>query len=163
MLRRGCLFVAVTLCTSSVMVNSAAIDTTHPRLCGSEVSAEHQAALEDDFKANKILASARLGPSDPLNVYFHVISRDESRAGGHIDDVTIQEQMEVLNTAFQPSGVQFRLVKVTRNVNPTWFSRAAPRTREQAEMKNQLREGGPADLNIYTVGFESGSGAGLLG
>jgi hypothetical protein len=30
-------------------------------------------------------------------------------------------------------------------------------------MKNQLRQGGAADLNVYTVGFMSGSGAGLLG
>lgn len=30
-------------------------------------------------------------------------------------------------------------------------------------MKNQLREGDAATLNIYTVGFESGSGQGLLG
>ena len=30
-------------------------------------------------------------------------------------------------------------------------------------MKNQLRTGGAADLNVYTVGFNSGSGAGLLG
>lgn len=30
-------------------------------------------------------------------------------------------------------------------------------------MKNQLRQGGAADLNVYTVGFTSGSGAGLLG
>lgn len=30
-------------------------------------------------------------------------------------------------------------------------------------MKNQLRQGGKADLNVYTVGFVSGSGAGLLG
>ena len=30
-------------------------------------------------------------------------------------------------------------------------------------MKNQLRQGGKADLNVYTVGFVSGSGEGLLG
>ena len=30
-------------------------------------------------------------------------------------------------------------------------------------MKSTLREGTEADLNVYTVGFTSGSGAGLLG
>lgn len=30
-------------------------------------------------------------------------------------------------------------------------------------MKQQLRQGDAATLNVYTVGFESGSGAGLLG
>ncbi|KAG9087802.1 hypothetical protein FRC07_012736 [Ceratobasidium sp. 392] len=30
-------------------------------------------------------------------------------------------------------------------------------------MKKALREGGAADLNVYTVGFKNGSGVGLLG
>jgi len=30
-------------------------------------------------------------------------------------------------------------------------------------MKNSLRSGGKADLNIYTVGFKTGANAGLLG
>jgi hypothetical protein len=30
-------------------------------------------------------------------------------------------------------------------------------------MKNQLRKGGASALNIYSVGFQSGSGKGLLG
>jgi len=30
-------------------------------------------------------------------------------------------------------------------------------------MKNQLRQGGPNALNVYTVGFASGEATGLLG
>lgn len=42
-------------------------------------------------------------------------------------------------------------------------SQVGPDSSLQTTMKKQLRIGGPADLNVYTVGFVSGSGAGLLG
>lgn len=52
---------------------------------------------------------------------------------------------------------------MTRTLNPDWFSNAGPNTSQQTAMKQALRQGGAADLNLYSVGFESGSGQGLLG
>lgn len=69
----------------------------------------------------------------------------------------------------------------SRTVNSDWFNNAGPDSSEQTAMKDALRVGGVADLNVYTVGyvarqphakifflmssisFTSGSGAGLLG
>ncbi|KAJ7860890.1 hypothetical protein B0H13DRAFT_1116880 [Mycena leptocephala] len=51
----------------------------------------------------------------------------------------------------------------SRTANTDWFNNAAPSTTQQTDMKNLLRVGGKGDLNVYTVGFTSGSGAGLLG
>lgn len=45
----------------------------------------------------------------------------------------------------------------------TWFNEVAPDNEPQTTMKHRLRLGGPADLNVFTVGFKVGSGQGLLG
>jgi hypothetical protein len=37
-------------------------------------------------------------------------------------------------------------------VNADWFNNAEPDTQQQTDMKNALRKGGAADLNLYSVG-----------
>jgi len=64
---------------------------------------------------------------------------------------------------YSPSGISFALSKTTRTTNAAWFSGVGPDEQAQTDMKNQLREGDVATLNVYTVGFETGSGSGLLG
>ncbi|KAH9062053.1 hypothetical protein EDB87DRAFT_1609070 [Lactarius vividus] len=62
--------------------------------------------------------------------------------------------MNVLNNNFASTGLAFRLVGIDRTVNADWFNNAAPGTPQQTAMK-ALRRGGAADLNIYSVGFNS--------
>ncbi|EFI26950.1 metalloprotease [Coprinopsis cinerea okayama7 len=158
---------AVALAASShLFANAAVVRQAVPRVrgCGNEIDEATQARLEENFQANRVAASgASLAPPEPFNVFFHVISRDETEEGGNVSEETIEEQMRVLNTAFEPTGVQFALQKITRTVNATLFASVGPLTNFQTEMKVALREGGAADLNVYTVGFEEGPGAGLLG
>lgn len=59
--------------------------------------------------------------------------------------------------------MQFSLAGTTRTVNPTWFNTLGPDTTLQTTVKQQLRQGDAAALNIYSTGFVSGSAAGLLG
>jgi hypothetical protein len=87
-----------------------------------------------------------------------------------------------MNQDYAGSGFQFTLAGTTRTSNPTWFNSVGPDASSQTTMKNQLRQGGVSEsssrtdidgtklissildaLNVYTVGFKSGSGAGLLG
>jgi len=65
----------------------------------------------------------------------------------------IQDQMTVLNNAFASTGLSFALTSTTRTINADWFNNVAPGTSQQTAMKNLLRVGGAADLNVYTVGF----------
>ena len=63
--------------------------------------------------------------------------------------------MQVLNDGFVNTSLSFNLAAITRTVNADWFKNAGlgpPRTAQQTAMKQALRKGGPADLNIYSVG-----------
>ncbi|KAF8154261.1 Metalloprotease [Crassisporium funariophilum] len=148
-------------------VNSTDTDSIR-RTCGTEISNSQLIANEKHFAANRVRVGAgsplRLATA-PLDVYFHVIYKNESLTGGFITDAQIADQIQVLNDGYAPSGVQFSLKEVTRNLNATQFSRAGPFSTAamQAEMKTALRKGGPAALNVYSVGFELGDVRGLLG
>ena len=91
-----------------------------------------------------------------INVYFHVIQ--SSSGGGAVSAAMIIDQISVLNAAFAGTGWSFRLVATDVTTNNTWFT-AGPGTSAEAAMKNALRRGAAADLNIYT----NSPGGGLLG
>ncbi|KAH6918088.1 metalloprotease [Coprinopsis sp. MPI-PUGE-AT-0042] len=97
-----------------------------------------------------------------VNVYFHIISADTSPANGNVAGQQIIDQVDALNGGFAETGINFVLAGVDRTVNADWFANAGPDTDQQTAMKTQLRRGGRADLNIYTVGFQN-TFAGLLG
>ena len=64
----------------------------------------------------------------------------------------IDRQISVLNQDFSGTGIQFQLADLDRTINPDWFDNAEPDTQQQTAMKNALRQGGAADLNLYSVG-----------
>jgi len=92
-----------------------------------------------------------------------------------------------LNQDYAASGFTFTLAGTDRTTNADWFSNAGPSTwvpsstllastaasgradlplihsSQQTAMKRALRKGGASALNLYSVGFEAGSGKGLLG
>ncbi|EAU87934.1 metalloprotease [Coprinopsis cinerea okayama7 len=165
MLYRKYLVFAITLFASTAPLGDArAIDITRPlaRGCGSILSAAKQALFEQDFRSHRIVSSSRTGPIT-IQTYFHVISKDDTEAGGNISDEAIDRQMRTLNTAYRSSEITFNLTKITRTSNERWFRQVGPSNAEiEAEMKDTLREGGADALNVYTVGFEVGD-IGLLG
>ncbi|OJT13369.1 Extracellular metalloprotease [Trametes pubescens] len=87
----------------------------------------------------------------------------------------------MLNEDYAPSGLQFVLKETDRTTNWYWFNEAGPSSDAQTQMKQQvnvpfpglkrialtlliqLRKGGAADFNVYTVGFKDAQFAGLLG
>ncbi|KAF7315870.1 Extracellular metalloprotease [Mycena indigotica] len=128
------------------------------RDCGSHLNASMIAVAERDFVQRK----ARIANTGGGFVYWNVISKDSTPAGGNIPDSQIQGQIRVLNADYA-GNINFVLAGTRRIVNPDWFNNAAPGTIQQTVMKTALRQGGKGDLNVYSVGFVSGSGAGLLG
>jgi len=97
-------------------------------------------------------------------------------------DSQITAQISVLNQDYASVGVSWVLAGTTHTVNSDWFNNVGPDSSQQTDMKTSLRQGGAADLNVYSVGFvlqrvgtstkdtkhipfsfKSGSGQGLLG
>ncbi|KAG6907843.1 hypothetical protein DXG01_007225 [Tephrocybe rancida] len=141
------------------------------RVCGTVPSDAEVDAMEKHFNANKVVVSAKqnVAAATNVNVYWHVVSKDTTLAGGYIPDSQITAQIAVINKAYASLGASFTLAGTTRTTSSDWFNNAAPDTTQQTAMKKALRKGGAADLNVYSVGltkalrFTSGSGAGLLG
>ena len=78
-------------------------------------------------------------------------------------DSQIQSQIDVLNKDYSGSGITWSLAGTDRTTNDDWFNSVGPDSDSQTTMKEQLRKGDVNALNVYSVGFVSGSGSGLLG
>ncbi|KAJ7286953.1 Metalloprotease [Mycena rebaudengoi] len=142
----------------------AANSTRLVRSCGTVISEEALIAAEARFAANRVPPVDSLEPLvATLNIFYHVVSKDSTLAGGNVPDSQLQAQTAVMNKAYAGSGITWVTAGVTRTVNAGWYNSAGPGTSQQTAMKKALRTGGVADLNVYTVGFTTGSGAGLLG
>ncbi|KAF5326624.1 hypothetical protein D9611_000274 [Ephemerocybe angulata] len=131
------------------------------RTCGTSISEAEKVKAEAHFSANKAPFSVAAGV--PVKVYWHVVSKDSTLSGGNIPDSQIAASISVMNTAYASTGLSWVLAGTDRTVNSDWFNRAGPSTTQQTAMKTSLRKGAAEDLNVYTVGFNSGSAAGLLG
>jgi hypothetical protein len=105
-----------------------------------------------------------------IPVVFHVITKDDTPAGGDIPRTMIRAQMKVLNHAYRgksdavaPESARtpfhFHLKSVDRTQNADWFEHSDQKPVE-LEMKKALKVGGKDTLNIYTTHL---IGVGLLG
>ncbi|KAI8852125.1 hypothetical protein BC829DRAFT_360677 [Chytridium lagenaria] len=119
-----------------------------------------EAELSSFIEANAFNASFTALAPKTVNVYFHVIT--STTGAGAVSDSAIAKQISVLNADYG-GNYNFVLVSTDRTVNSNWYNSAGPSTSYQTAMKTALRKGTAKDLNVYTVGFTSGSGAGLLG
>ncbi|KAJ3096675.1 hypothetical protein HDU96_000685 [Phlyctochytrium bullatum] len=157
-------FVALTALVAAV---SALPDSLVRRGCGSPgwdpaTSPQVEAAVKEQMEllaANATEGFTTLAAKN-INVYWHTITT--TTGTGSLTDAAIASQIRVLNNDFA-GQYTFTLVSTDRTANSAWFNRAGPSSAEQTAMKRALRRGGAADLNVYTVGFTQGSGAGLLG
>ena len=76
----------------------------------------------------------------------------------------ISNQISVVNQGFSGTGIQFNLAGLRYINNAYWFNSVDPEsTQPQLQMKSQLRTGGPATLNIYSLGLNNIQSPGLLG
>ncbi|KAL2158250.1 hypothetical protein VTH06DRAFT_4570 [Thermothelomyces fergusii] len=128
--------------------------------CGApEPDAEH-IRISQQFAAQEaeLLASGNLTTQATISVdvYFHVVARSTSLSGGYIPDSQLSAQLQVLNQAYAPHGIQFVHKGTTRTVNANW---ADDTKGYEMEMKRALRQGSYSTLNLYFL-YEMGSNLG---
>jgi len=151
----------------SVLLSAAAAlavptnSTVTPRVCGTTINPAQIAIAEEHFSA---FGTAPVGTfAAVIPVYWHVIASGTALSQGYVPDSQITSSISAMNTHYAGSGISFTLAGTDRTINSSWFTTAGPSNSQQTAMKNQLRQGGANALNVYTVGFQSGAGAGLLG
>ncbi|KAG8896847.1 hypothetical protein FRC01_011599, partial [Tulasnella sp. 417] len=151
-------------------ISAFAAPGTVPRGCGNSPTVGQVAKAEAQFV--KELAAQGLTPQSFGNftatatnipVYFHVIRSGTSLSQGNVPNSQISNQIKAMNSAYASCGISFTLSGTDFTTNANWFNSAGPDNSYQSAMKSTLHKGGAGTLNIYSVGFKSGSGAGLLG
>lgn len=117
----------------------------------------------NDFQKARVRAHAAAfdaaggAPPGPIQipVVFHVI---HSGTKGSVSDAELDQQLAVLNQAYQPHAISFTKVDVTRTNNASWFKMTMGSPAER-KAKTALQKDTYTHLNFYTAGI----GAGLLG
>lgn len=129
------------------------------RRCGVNITDGDVKLAEKDFRAKLKANAGNINPAitRTVNVYWHTIASTTNTTGG-TTLTQINNQINVMNADYAGTGITFTLAGVNTTVNNTWYT-MGPGTAAQTACKNALRQGGKADLNVYTCNI----GQGLLG
>ncbi|KAF8757230.1 Pregnancy-associated plasma protein-A [Rhizoctonia solani] len=157
-----CLLFALSSNVAFAAYYEARSDPT-PRKCGTEPNQSFVNNVESNFAAQKLAGPVKIICYETIDVYWHVIKAGDTLAEGDLPHYQIKDSIKATNSHFSGLGLKLNLKSVDRTTNATWFNYVAPNLPTNTAMKNSLRKGGAADLNIYTVGFKGGPGKGLLG
>ncbi|KAG8813107.1 hypothetical protein FRC17_001671 [Serendipita sp. 399] len=136
--------------------------------CATEISDEEVARVEKESATRKQLLM-KAPDEDPtarsnVSVAWHVIYKNETFEGGLLQDWMVNASIGAMNDHYAQTGIHFQLDHVDYTLNETWFIGADPVYKAvQNDMKQALRVGDSATLNIYTVGFGTRTNNDLLG
>ncbi|KXN81803.1 hypothetical protein AN958_03729 [Leucoagaricus sp. SymC.cos] len=136
------------------------------RRCGTHIRELKLASVERTFHDQRLSpdsASTDYQKTIHADLHFHVVYENKTLEGGYIPDQQIRDQIDVLNADYELTGIRWKHVNTTRTKNSEWFNRVAPENEHEKNMKTSLRTGDASTLNVYSVGFRDGEGAGLLG
>ncbi|MGK2858420.1 MAG: zinc metalloprotease [Thermoanaerobaculia bacterium] len=137
------------------------------RRCASNIQPAEAAAMEQDFFNRFMEMGLEKGKpgggggggtvtGGVINVYVHVITN--SSGAGAPSTAMINNQMNVLNSAYAGTGWSFTLAGTDTTANDSWYT-VAYGSAAETQMKAALRQGSAVDLNMYFANI----GDGLLG
>ncbi|KAH6679839.1 metalloprotease [Plectosphaerella plurivora] len=114
---------------------------TSQNLDMSRVLAAKEKASRIDFNSKTVFS-----PKIIIKFYLHVVASSTKPADGYINNQMLGKQVDVLKADFAPMNIEFKLVNISRTVNPRWA-----RDGDEMGMKKALRKGLYHDLNIYIL------------
>jgi hypothetical protein len=88
-------------------------------------SAEHRRQVEDTLKmfgATMELSGCTAPANVTIPVKWHVVRSGTAISQGNIPDTWIQNQIQVLNAAYQGTGFSFTLASIDRTTNSQWYT-----------------------------------------
>jgi hypothetical protein len=128
-----------------------------------EVEAMEQTVDEWQRRQRKLAESSRelfdltnmvYSPFKMIDTVVHLLN--DTRGRNQVTDQMVQDQMDVLNAAFEPGRFHFNLIETTYTVNDGWYNARIRPNREPVrygeyleDMGSALRVGGAETLNIY--------------
>ncbi|KAG8902197.1 hypothetical protein FRB99_004779 [Tulasnella sp. 403] len=137
------------------------------RECGTNPSSEEVAKAESDFSRfleKENLEISNFTATDASRLPRNLLVRaQKTLSGGNLPAPQIRKQMKVLNEAFSPGQIIFKLKYTGYTTNAAWFNGLGLGNAINTAVKSALHMGGKGALNVYSTGFVSGSGAGTLG
>ncbi len=138
--------------TLDALLQSGAVDR-----CGALDDGASSALRAPEFEKGQ---APHLENTITVPVAFHVISTEVIKSGvrtkvGDVSTSKLDAQIQVLNRAFAPVGVQFAKRSVDRSTNATWYNMTMGSSAEAA-CKRTLAIDPTHVLNIYTSGIPNG-------
>jgi hypothetical protein len=122
-----------------------------PSMTAAERAAVQRALADAGFSADAPVAMGAVS----VPVRFHVLRSGNSIDQGNIPDSWITAQMQVLNHAFQGTGLSFQLAGTTRTTNRRWYT-GCYSTGVERKMKQALAVDPAGNLNIYSCSPSGG-------
>jgi hypothetical protein len=113
-------------------------------------------AVERALAESALLFDAAAAPAAvSVPVWFHVLRSGTSVGQGNVPDSWITAQVQVLNQAFQGTGLSFHHAGTTRTTNRRWYTGCYSSGNER-KFKKALAVDPAHNLNVYTCSPSGG-------
>lgn len=142
---------------ASLILDVVALDNSSKaplRGCGTVVAQDRVEAFEGRFLELRKRQTVTIQPRT-LDVFWNVVTANETLEGGWIPQEMMNAQIEVLNQDYAEALISWRLAGFQYVHNRDWFENAGQRTEQERQMKYFFRGGDATTMNLYTIGFNS--------
>lgn len=143
----GVLFAGAPAAAQFVAIPAETVSSGSQGTCGAPAFDAETARWIEGLLESRPRAEMRAVGSVEIPVAFHVVYAGRK---GRVSDQQIRVQIENLNTAFRDTPFTFKLVRVDRTNNRTWYNNCAPLSRNEKNMKRRLSFNPRETMNVYS-------------